>query len=103
MTLSENGIYAVGQFIELSREKRVDREKGVETNVDYATVTTGGRRGVLSVRFDASSLPRDAYSALSNAALGDDMVLKLRLSAMNGTVYYSMDDAAPLPLALVSD
>lgn len=100
MNLTENGIYAIGQFIELSREKRVDREKGVETNVDYATITTGGRKGVFSVKFDASSLPRDAFSMLSNAALGDDVAVKLRLSAMNGTVYYSMDDAAPLALAL---
>lgn len=100
MNLSENGIYAVGQFIELTRERRLDRESGVETNVDYAMITTGGRRGVFGVKFDGQSLSRDAFRVLSDAALGDSVVFKLRLTAMNGTVYYSLDDAAFLPVAL---
>lgn len=100
MKLDENGIYAVGQFIELSREKRFDREKGVEVYADYAMITTGGRKGVFGAKFDAQSIPRDAFQVLSNAALGDDVVFKLRLSAMDNRVYYGVEDAALLPVAL---
>lgn len=103
MKISDSGIYAIGQFIELTREKRIDREKGVETVADYVMITTGGRRGVFGVKFDAQSIPTEAYRTLSNAALGDDVALKVRLTAMNGTVYYSLEDAVSLPAALAED
>lgn len=100
MKLDENGIYAVGQFIELAREKRVDREKGTETYADYAMITTGGRRGIFGAKFDAQAIPREAFQVLSNASLGDDLVFKLTPLAMDNRIYYRLEDAAPLSLAL---
>lgn len=90
----ENGIWAKGHFIELAREERVNKDAGTKENVDYVIVTTGGRRGTFAVRFDASEISRDAFKLLSDAEIGDDVLLKVRLSAFNNAVYYALEDVA---------
>lgn len=88
----ENGIYVSGHFIELTREKRKNNETGTEENVDYIIVTVGGRRGTFAIKFDMSTLSRDAFRLLDNMTLGDEFLGKVRLSAFNNAVYYTLED-----------
>lgn len=88
----DNGIYAAGQFIELIREERVNKETGAKENADYVLITTGGRRGTFAVKFDPSSLPQEAYRRVLDMKLGDDFFGKVRVSAFNNAVYYTLED-----------
>lgn len=99
----EKGIYLVGCFIELSRENRVNRETGERTNADYVTITTGGRRGVLAVKFDANDISREAFTVLNDLSLGDDVVCRVTMSCMNNVVYYRLVDIAPAAAAVGDD
>lgn len=88
----DNGIYAAGQFIELIREERVNRETGAKENADYVLITTGGRKGTFAVKFDPSVIPQEAYRRLLDMKLGDDFLGRVRLSAFNNAVYYTLED-----------
>lgn len=88
----DNGIYAAGQFIELIREERLNKETGAKENADYVLITTGGRKGTFAVKFDPSAIPQEAYRRLLDMKLGDDFFAKVRLSAFNNSVYYTLED-----------
>lgn len=90
----DNGIWAKGRFVELTREERVNKDTGVKENVDYVIISTGGRRGMFAVRFDGSQISREAFMLLSDADIGDDLLLKVRLSAFNNSIYYALEDVA---------
>lgn len=94
MSLSEldRGIYASGQFIELVREERVNKETGAKENADYVIITTGGRKGTFAIKFDVSALSREAFGWLNGMKLGDDFFAKVRVSAFQGAVYYTLVD-----------
>lgn len=98
----ERGIYLVGCFIELSRENRVNRETGEHADVDYVTITTGGRRGVLAIKFNANDISREAFAVLNDLSLGDDVVCRVTMSCMNNVIYYRLTDIA-LATASVGD
>lgn len=100
---TESGLYAVGHFIELTREERIDQKTGMKTNADYALISTGGRRGIIALKFDPAVLPVEAFKTLSNAALGDEIAFKMSLSCMDKVIYYRAEDAAALAAVLEVD
>lgn len=94
MDILQNGFFVVGQFIELTREERVDRESGVRSNVDYAIISTGGRRGIIALKFSPESISREAFGILSDAKLGDCIFAKVRVQGFNNAVYFTLEDVS---------
>lgn len=78
------GVYLIGLFVELSEERKND---GTVSN--YVTLTTGGRKGVVSVKFPPEKRFFDYFSDKEYPA---QIMLKVRPSGFHDSVYYMLED-----------
>lgn len=83
---TKTGIYLIGLFIETSSETNREGKKS-----SYVTLTTGGRRGAMSVKYDANDAKFSDF--FGDCELGQLIMLKVRLSALNNAIYYSLEEA----------
>lgn len=83
------GHYIIGIFIETSTEKRNDGKEA-----DYVTITTGGRKGAISVKYDSSVAAFRSY--FGDCELGSMVMLQVSPSGFKDSVYYSLVDVVPV-------
>lgn len=83
------GHYIIGIFIETSVEKRSDGKEA-----DYVTITTGGRKGAISVKYDSSVAAFRNYFA--DCELGSTVMLRVAPSGFKDSVYYALVDVIPV-------
>lgn len=82
------GVYLLGLFIEISEEQRRDGNV-----VNYVTITTGGRKGAISVRYVPTP---DKQAFFADCELGQEVFLKVAPSGFKDSVYWSLEEIVPL-------
>lgn len=83
------GHYIIGIFIETSTEKRNDGKEA-----DYVTITTGGRKGAISVKYDSSVAAFRDY--FGDCELGSTVMLQVNPSGFKDSVYYTLLNVVPV-------
>lgn len=82
------GIYLLGLFIETSEEVRKNGDA-----VNYVTITTGGRKGAISIRYVPTP---DKVDFFGECELGREVFLKVSVTGFKDAVYYSLEEIVPL-------
>lgn len=82
------GVYLLGLFIETSEETR----KGGDV-VNYVTITTGGRKGAISIKYLATP---ENKAFFGDCELGQEVFLKVSPSGFKDSVYWTLEEIVSL-------
>lgn len=80
--MGENGVYVLGVFIEASSETRNGKK------VDYISLTTGGRKGAISIKYDGND--SDFREVVDGLEMKDLVLCRVRPTAFKDSIYYSL-------------